>query len=274
MTAQFKASDLEGYLLQEFKGERASWVGSSAGAAARCARHPGTPEWEYMWNDVDLFCSSPLSVISVGKSILDRGGAPASDDMYRKWQRALAWGEGNFHTMSIKMFTKDGVLINLVFKKVGNSPLRRIDHQIGSFDFSNVSMGVDLRTGRHVDAFPMFWYGEDPDIVRIFPDREDEWRNGNVTKHQGVRQAERYAINVDREYDMQACVEPLVYGYRIVGAHYMDEGDDIGKEFARLYLALADMIDEGRNDDLLELYRDVGPKKEIEKFAAHMLVAP
>lgn len=260
------ATEVQDYVMQHLGGEHGTYCGGSAGAAARARRHPYTPHFEYTYGDIDWFGASPIAVSAAVRRLLENGAAPADPQELVKWERWQDRGMGSWHTNSIRIETKDKVEFNLIYKEVDRHALRTPTEVIGSFDFSNVSMGVDTETGEEIDLFHAYWYGQDPDVVRLFPDRRKAWAKGRFTKYPGIRQGDRYCTNVEREYDMHATAPILVQGYRIAAAHYLDQRDPDDKAHADVYRVIADLIESDSIHDLRQLYKDVGPDKRIEDF--------
>jgi hypothetical protein len=266
------ASDLEAYVDSLGKGFDITWAGSGTAAAQMCSRHPGDSRWARAYSDVDFFASSEMAQAGFVQSLLDRGAVPLNEEEHRKWERWMAWGRGDWHTNSIRLQTLEGIEVNVVFKLIDRHALRSPIEIVNSFDFSNVSAAKDMQSGEWIDLFPALWPTGNPDEVRLLPDREKQWRKGKITKYPGVRQALRYGVNHERGYDMHRCVEPLVTGYRIAAAHYLDSDDEEDRAYAEVYLAVADMIQDDEIAELLDLYRMVGPKMRIEAFSESLLL--
>lgn len=269
------APDIEAYVRQHVGGESVTWCGGSAGAAARCSRWPGVKAYEYAYGDIDLF-GSDAAIIACAARMIQNGATPLNDSEFRKWKRWNRKGMDPFHTNSLRLATKDEVEFNLVYKKVDNVPLLTPVQQIESFDFSNVSMGVDMEDGQRIDQFHSYWLGENPDQVRMFPLRARQWREATIGMFTGVRQGERYAKNLQREYNMDRCKDPLVQGYRITAQYYEDRYSDSAEHMDHvvIYHSIADLIEIDDWEGLLELYKDVSPLTKAADIATKIRAVP
>lgn len=260
--------DLRKYVLSSpLAGTYCNWVGSSRGAVARVERHPSTV-FAQLWKDIDFFFSSKEALMFGAAKLLDAGASPLNEGEERKLKRWMRFGMGHFDTHSLRLETLQGVEFNLVFKSQDGKPYRTAAEQVGSFDFSNVSMSTDMRTGETYDLFEYYWPGGNPDMVRMFPEREEQWLTGTIGKHTGSRQAGRYATNYARGYDMELCKLPLVTGYRIVAVHYLDQDDDVLNDIGRTYLSIASLIEDDDIDALLYAYSNINPHSKIASIAA------
>lgn len=260
-------ADLYQYVMTSpLQGTYSTWCGSSRGAVARQQRHPSDVRADD-WNDVDFFFASSEALLFGVAKLLDSGASPLNENEHRKLKRWLRRGMDKFDTHSIRIETLQAVEFNLVFKLVDRKPLRTATEQVNSFDFSNVSMSTDMRTGQVLDLFPYYWPDGNPDEVRMFPDREEQWLTGSISRFTAERQAGRYAINVHRGWDMHRCKDPLVTGYRILSEHYADMDDDDLQELAGTLERVAGLIEEDGIDELLYAYNLINPLAKSKSFA-------
>lgn len=246
-------------------GTLATMAGGAVGAEQADLRHPG--RFTYQYGDVDFFHPSAEALSANVQHLLSQGAVPLDDEESRKLKRWMRYGMGGFDTNSLRMETLDGHEFNLVYKLIDRHPLRTAVEQVGSFDFSNLGGSYDMETGQFYDLADYFWLGQDKDVARLFPDRERQWSNGSIGKHQGLRQAGRYATNVDRGYDLQTrCKQPLVQGYRIVGTHYLGKDDDELQFYGQTYLKLAHCIENDEIDVLLDAYKLLNPYSKVQSL--------
>lgn len=266
------APALQDYVLQYLDGERGTWCGGSAGAADRCSRHPGVPEYEFAYGDIDWFASSMVALSAACRRLIENGAVPADEEEAFKWE---GWNQRDphWHTNSLRLVTKEGAEFNMVLKSEDGHILRTGREQIGSFDFSNVSMGLNTATGEPINLFHAYWWGGNPDQVRMLPDRRIVWEAGRFTKFPGIRQADRWARNVERGYDMRATIHPLVSGYRITTKHYGRSRDPEEQAYAQVYKILADMIEDEDARSLRMLYDSISPDRKIEEFSEVLMLA-
>jgi len=253
-----------------FGGTYSVWAGSSLAEYYRCLRWPGSPEFGYHYNDLDFFFNSEAALIAAVSQLLQRGSVPFNSQEERKLHRWLRFGMGDWHTQSIRLMTLDRIEVNLIYKTVDGKPLRTAFEVVNSFDFSNVSHGWDMRTGRKYDLADTYWPGKNPDEVVLFPDREDQWLAGSIGKHTGSRQGKRWAKNMEGLWDVSRTTDVFIKGYRIVAAFYLDKEDDEHHAYADVYLVVADLMERNDYQGVLEIYKGISPHSPIEAIKARL----
>lgn len=218
---------------------------------------PPCPSGKDPYSDVDVFVPSVVSLASTVQFLLDNG-ASLDKQEHRKWSRWDLIGTGDWNTNSIKLETRKGTEVNVVYKVVGKAPLTTLHAVLGSFDFGYVAMGYDLRLGTFHDGRE-FWFGKgcDMDDLGMLPEREQQWLNASLSTFTGVRQAERYAKFASRGYSMKKSSTVLVQGYRITAEHYLNSNDPEKLGFAGIYLSIADLIEDDDIDGLLYAYKQL-----------------
>ena len=247
-------------------GTFSTFAGSGPANYKRWQRHPGVPEFEFHSSDLDFFHTGKAALNQSIAMLEQRGAVPLDRKEERKLRRWQVRDMDSFHTQSLRLLTIDGVEINLVYKEENGRPLRRPVEIVDSFDFSNVSNAMSMRTGQWYDLAEVYWPGKDPDHVVLFPHRLEQWLLGNVTQHTGVRQGQRYASNIVKHWDMIRCKAPLVQGYGLVAQGYRDDHPDSDEhmKFAAVYDVIRILIEADDIDGLLALYEDVTPQTTID----------
>jgi hypothetical protein len=227
------------------------WSGTMGGGALSAWKF----NKPFAYSDVDVFVPSEFALARTVQFMLDHG-AVMDEENSRTMERWSGRGTGDWHTNSVRLeLLNDEVEVNVVYKIVDKRPLRTHTQVVESFDFSNLTHSIDLRTGKEYDLFDHLFRGEDPSKVRLLPDREWQWLNAKVGKFTGIRQGERYAKNVSRGYDLELVKAPIIQGYRYTAAHYMDGDDPVELEHAEAYTLIADLIEDDDIDGLLTAYK-------------------
>ena len=246
-------------------GTYATMTGGAIAALLADERHPG--KYTYAYSDVDFFHPSSDALSANIQLMLDQGAVPLNEDESRKLRRWKRYGMGDWDTNSIKLETNDGHEFNLVFKLLDHKPLRTAIEQVGSFDFSHLGGSYNMETGAFHDLTNYYWPGMSKDEIHMFPDREEQWLIGSIGKHQGLRQAGRYAKWQSRGFNLQQfCQKPLVEGYRIVGAHYLGKEDDELQTYGEVYMDLAQLIEVDDIDAILHAYEHLNPYSQVQSL--------
>lgn len=252
-------------LLPDGDGTLCGGALASMREASLCPPHL-VRHFEYAYGDVDIFHPSMTSLAMNARTLVSAGCKPATKQdarTLRKWRKR---DTGGWKTNSVKLVTPLEVEVNLVYKTIDKHPLRTSLEQVASFDFSNLGVSIDVATGNMYDLGDYFWpEGQDREY-RMFPDREEQWTNAEIGQFTGVRQADRYARNVDRRYDLRAAKAPLVLGYRTTAEHYLDQDDDELQATALLYIGLADLIEKDEIDALLRIYEGLNRHSKVQSL--------
>ena len=252
-------------LKKPLKGRRGAILGGATAAEREAAVDP---DFDYAYSDVDIFHPS-MESLSINLSILlNAGAAPLEHKdlrILRKWERR---GTNGWKTNSIRVVTNQKVEVNLVYKTIDKHPLRTPLEQVQSFDFSMLGVSYDLRTWERRDLGTYFWPDGQDNKYCLFEDREEQWLNAEVGIFTGLRQADRYARYVERGYNLDAAVTPLVQGYRTTGPHYLEQYDKELLLTGDTYLNLAQLIEDHDIDGLRQAYKELNPHAKVESLAA------
>lgn len=252
------ASEAVAHVRKSLRGRPGFLVGSAV-AADVYGKHDA-------YTDVDVFVPSTNALASTVQFMLDHGCVMNEQEL-RKWNRWQTIGPGDWHTSSIRLETLAGVEVNVVYKTVGKAPLTSLHAVLGSFDFGYVAMGYDLKTGTFHDG-RTFWFGEQCDMHRLglLPDRHLQWETGSIGRYTGVRQAQRWAKFALRGYDMSLSSPVLVQGYRTTATYYLSKDDPEYREYAPLYLALADLIEVGGAQEIEDAFKGLQPHDTVNSL--------
>ena len=217
-----------------------------AGSSASAARTPG---FELAYDDIDVFCSSPQSLISAAER-LRSGGFEITDRFQRVYHRWMKHGFKGWHTNSLKLEGHGGIDVNLVYKLVDKHPTASLAQVIESFDFGLLAHGFDCETQVWRDMreylFPnMGAVGATQIPLPMMPVRRDDWRNGFISRYQGLREIGRFVKYVDYGYDMSLVYSDLLTGYKQASLFYSARTDNaelemIGKIFESIAMSLED----------------------------------
>ena len=252
--------------LRLLKGET-GWIAGGAPAAERELELSGDPAFELAYSDVDIFHPSMEALMTNLAILMQAGAYPLEhkdERTIRKWKRK---GTQGWKTNSVRIKTHQGVEVNLVYKTIDKRPLLTGLENVSSFDFSMLGTCYDLRTWIRRDLGNYYWPQGQHGEYRLFEDRELQWLNADIGIFTGVRQADRFARYVSRGYNLDAAVTPLVQGYRITGAYYLDQDDDELQLSGNVYLELAQFIEDMDIDALLEVYQGLNPRSKVQSLA-------
>ena len=243
-----------------------------AGSSASAARTPG---FELAYDDIDVFCSSPQSLISAAER-LRSGGFEITDRYKRVYHRWMKHGFKGWHTNSLKLEGHGGVDVNLVYKLVDKHPTTSLAQVIESFDFGLLAHGFDCETQVWRDMreylFPQheaelaqaakaFTVPPSGNLIQValpmMPIRRDDWRNGFISQYQGLREIGRFLRYNDYGYDMSLVYDDLLTGYKAASLFYSARTDKpelemIGKIFESIAMSLEDSQLSGDWDKLRE----------------------
>ena len=217
-----------------------------AGSSASAARTPG---FELAYDDIDVFCSSPQSLISAAER-LRSGGFEITDRFKRVYHRWMKHGFKGWHTNSLKLEGHGGIDVNLVYKLVDKHPTTSLAQVIESFDFGLLAHGFDCETQVWRDMreylFPnMGAVGATQIPLPMMPARRDDWRNGFISRYQGLREIGRFVKYVDYGYDMSLVYNDILTGYKQASLFYSARTDNpelemLGKIFESIAMELED----------------------------------
>lgn len=203
----------------------------------------------FAYSDIDVFCSSQNSLIAAGQRFISAGFDV--DDRYKRvWARWLEFGFNKWHTNSLKL-TRGGIEVNCIFKLTDGHPTSSLGQVIESFDFGLLATGIDARDGIHRDMRGYFYPDHDLDgPLPLLPLRREAWRNGFISRYQGLREIGRYIKYLDYGYDLSLVKDDLLEGYKSVSSYLIDRGDADKVTLGRIYESIAMSLEDNELDNL------------------------
>ena len=202
-------------------------------------------------SDVDVFCYSEQALIA-GIERLLHAGFTLNDRFERVWDRWLKFGLRGWHTNSMKLHSPLGLETNLVFKTVGGNPVTTLAAVLESFDFGLLGVGHDLPTGQWRDMRSYLFPTYDLDgPLPLMPSKRDAWRNGFISRYNGLREPGRYAKYVQYGHDLSLVKDDLAIGYWQIAAVYRERGNPETTQLAQIYETLAQKIEADAVDEIL-----------------------
>ena len=206
------------------------------------------------YGDVDLFCPTMNVLVSTVQNLL--GNGYTLDDRFdRVWHRWLRYGTKQWHTNSIRLHSKSGVPVNVVFKLTDGHPTTSLSQVLESFDFGLLGMGYNLETSTYRDLRPYLFPGHNLSALPLMPNKRDAWTRGFISQYNGLREAGRYAKYWTYGYDMALVANDLVAGYEIAGSYHLGKWEDERKLIGEIYMTIAEKIRNGEVAELAESYK-------------------
>lgn len=241
--------------------------GIMAGSAVAATMH----DLPTAYSDIDVFCPSQASLASNVQVLLSHG-ATLDDRFSRVWQRWLNYGIGRFHTNSMRVNTKTGLEVNLVYKKVNDNALTSASSVIESFDFGLLASALDLRTDTLYDFRSVLFPGLDPDgALPLMPNKRDDWRNGFVSQYNGLRQMMRYVKYLDYGYSMDEVRDDLVTGYRKAALYFGGHYDDDKQQLGLIYETIAIHIEDDDIDQMKKASKQIDYDDDLDVIMSALL---
>lgn len=240
-----------------------------AGSAV-AANEYGLP---FSYDDIDIFAYGNSSLIAIVTTLTERGFEFANDNEAMKFDRWLAWDLNiGWRTNSVKLRGYvDGpnplepYEVNVVYKTFEKQPVKRLSMVLESFDFGHLAVGYELRSGDFRDMRPYFFPdATDFKALPLLPDRHDRWANGLITQYTGIRQAGRAVKYISYGYDLSNVVPTLITGYRIAAQHHADHFDPEKQTLGAIYDRLADHLEDGDHDAILEADRILPQWRDVD----------
>jgi hypothetical protein len=206
-------------------------------------------------SDVDLFCPTSTTLMTVGQRLLDQGYTFA-ERFDRVWHRWRTYEFNKWHTNSLRLISPQGVDTNLVYKLVNGHPTTSLAQVLESFDFGLLGMGYDVVDGTYRDMRSFLFPGLDPNgPLPMMPSKRDAWRNGFISQYNGLREAGRYSKYYEYGYDMSEVKDDLVTGYRAAALYFAGHFDKEKQTLGKIYEAIADHIELDNTMDLKAAYK-------------------
>ena len=220
------------------------------------------------WSDLDVFVPSQPVLFATVQHLLDMGYVPA-ERFDRVWARWLRYGLKGWHTNSMRLEAPNGVETNVVFKIVDGHPTTTLAQVLESFDFGLLATGYDVEADIWRDLRPYLFPGYMLDgPLPLMPNKRDNWRNGFVSRYNGLREAGRYTKYHQYGYDMSLVKDDLVTGYQMAASYHSSRFEDEHHRLAEIYDALADRIDADQIDELVEFYKQLNYNDPLDDIMA------
>lgn len=201
-------------------------------------------------SDVDLFCPTQQQLISTTQFLMCHGYT-VDDRFKRVWARWLKYGMKNWHTNSMRLESPSGHETNLVYKLADGHATTSLAQVIESFDFGLLAMGYDLETDTYRDMRSYLFPGMDPDgPLPLMPNKRESWRNGFISRYNGLREFGRYAKYYDYGYDLSGVKDDLCTGYRSAADYLVPHHDAEKQQLGAIYEVIAETIE---RDDIAQL---------------------
>jgi hypothetical protein len=201
-------------------------------------------------SDVDLFCPTSTTLMTVGQRLLDQGYTFA-ERFDRVWHRWRTYEFNKWHTNSLRLISPQGVDTNLVYKLVNGHPTTSLAQVLESFDFGLLGMGYDVVDGTYRDMRSFLFPGLDPNgPLPMMPSKRDAWRNGFISQYNGLRECGRYAKYHQYGYDLSLVKDDLVTGYYQAADDMSSAFEPEKQQLGLIYDTIAKKIE---NDEIAEL---------------------
>lgn len=208
-------------------------------------------------SDADVFTSSEAALVASVQRLLGSGFA-LSDRHVRLWQRWMRHGMGGWHTNSIRLYAPDGWELNMIFKRIGRSPVDSLPRVLESFDFGLLASGYDMETNQYQDMRGFFFPGMDPEgPLPMLPNKRGDWERGFVSQYNGLRQSGRYAKYALYGYDMSLVKPTLVQGYLAAATYLLDRDKQDKQLLGEIYQLTALHIENDEVDKLAEAAKEI-----------------
>ena len=211
-------------------------------------------------SEVDVFCYTEQTLLTALEKLAN-AGFTLNDRFVRVRDRWLKYGLRNWHTNSIKFEAPasfDFVEVNLVYKLVGGNPLNSLSSVLESFDFGLLATGYELSDGKYRDMRSYLFPGMDINgPLPLMPNKEDAWKNGFISRYNGLRESGRYAKYFSYGHDLSLVKPVLVNGYFAAALYLENRGDDDKVMLANIYKSIAMHIENEDIDELLEANKTI-----------------
>lgn len=218
------------------------------------------------FSDLDIFVPTEQMLISTVQHLLCEGYT-IEDRFDRVWHRWLKYGLKGWRTNSMRLYSKQNVETNVVFKIADDHATTTLSQVLESFDFGLLAVGYDLEQGMRRDLRPYLFPGMDiTGPLPLMPGRRDAWRNGFISQYQGLREAARYAKYHDYGYDMSAVKDDLVTGYQMVASYHLSKEDEDKQLLGQIYTTLGDRIEHDEIDELLTSYKTLDFRDSLDEI--------
>lgn len=237
--------------------------------AGSCVAADVYSKGEEGFSDLDIFTPTEQVLISTVETLLHHGYT-MDDRFSRVWHRWLKYGLKGWHTNSMRLFSKRDVETNVIYKIVDGHPTTTLGQVLESFDFGLLAVGYDLeQDSTFRDLRPYLFPGMDiTGALPMLPGRRDAWRNGFISRYNGLREAARYGKYHGYGYDMSLVKDDMVSGYRMIASYKLRHEDDDSQTMGQIYSTLADRIEDDEVDELITSYKDLDFNDPLDEILA------
>ena len=219
-------------------------------------------------SDVDLFVPTAQVMMTTGQLLLDNG-YKLDDRFSRVWVRWKRYGFKSWHTNSLRLVSPSGMETNLVYKLTGGHPASSLGQVLESFDFGLLGTGYDLESDTYRDMRPFLFPGLDPDgPLPLMPNKRSDWRNGFISRYNGLREVGRYAKYHERGYDMSAVKDDMVMGYFAAEMYLSTHFDPAQQQLGQIYGAIALHIEADNIAQLVQASKELNYNDSLDEIMA------
>ena len=219
-------------------------------------------------SDVDLFVPTAQVMMTTGQLLLDHG-YKLDDRFARVWVRWKRYGFKSWHTNSLRLLSPSGMETNLVYKLTGGHPASSLAQVLESFDFGLLGTGYDLESNTYRDMRPFLFPGLDPDgPLPLMPNKRSDWRNGFISRYNGLREVGRYAKYHSRGYDMSLVKDDMVMGYYAAEMYLSTHFDPEQRQLGVIYGAIGQHIDADNIVQLEQASKELNYNDSLDEIMA------
>lgn len=199
-----------------------------------------------MYNDVDGFVRSQVQLGQLTERALENGAVLPPKELV-KWRRWLRYG-ADWKTNTIRVITKEGVELNLTYKKEGMQPIRFPHEVCGSFDIGHSAVAIYGLNWDYLHDFRegLFPWAPDLENLGLIMTRQEGFADGFIGKHLGPRQGPRIGVHGTRGYTMTVLREEMIQGYTVAAENYLMSFDQDSDEWllAQIYLQYVELAEQ------------------------------
>jgi hypothetical protein len=207
------------------------------------------------FSDLDIFTPTEQVLISTVQTLIGYGYT-MDDRFARVWHRWLKYGLKGWRTNSMRMFSRSDMETNVIFKIADDHATTTLAQVLESFDFGLLAVGYDCELDTYRDLRPYLFPGLDIDgPLPMIPGRRDTWRDGFISKYNGLRESARYSKYWRYGYDMSLVKDDLVLGYEMAASYKLRHEDEESQYLGQIYTLLGEKVKHDEIDELLVSYK-------------------